>query len=81
MCQYCQNREEGAFASLDDYRSHVTQVESDEAFIEVNVDSPMTNVGLVERWFKCQKCTSVWRLVEPDPPFSGVWKKVEMTTT
>lgn len=30
-----------------------------------------------ERWFKCADSDEVWRLVAPDPPFRGIFKKVE----
>lgn len=34
------------------------------------------NIGLPEKWYRCIHCGTVWRLVEPDPPFGGLWKKV-----
>lgn len=29
-----------------------------------------------EHWFKCTSCGQVWRVVAPDPPFSGVFERV-----
>ncbi len=30
-----------------------------------------------EKWFKVHGTDHIWRLVEPDPPFAGVWEKVK----
>lgn len=45
-------------------------------FLPVPVEKPYSNVGLVERWYPCSKCGAKWWLVEPDPPFAGLWAKV-----
>jgi hypothetical protein len=29
-----------------------------------------------ERWFRCEKDGEIWRLVEPDFPFRGVFERV-----
>jgi hypothetical protein len=30
-----------------------------------------------ERWYQCTACRQRWRLVGPDPPFRGIFKKVK----
>ena len=45
--------------------------------VEVNVESPYSGSSLFdERWFE-SKNGSCWRLVAPDPPFRGVFERVE----
>lgn len=34
---------------------------------------------LDEEWFRCTQCQVVWRLVGPDPPFTGLFEPVENT--
>jgi len=50
-------------------------VDSD-AFDEIDVGEPYAPVGLKERWFINKKNNVKWRLVRPDPPFSGIWSQV-----
>ena len=40
----------------------------------VPVTSRYANVGETENLYRCKNCGSVWRLIEPDPPFSGFWE-------
>jgi hypothetical protein len=30
-----------------------------------------------EHWFRCRGCDQVWRSVAPDPPFLGVFERVD----
>ncbi|VBB09669.1 Hypothetical protein LUCI_4967 [Lucifera butyrica] len=30
-----------------------------------------------EKWFECDNCSQIWRLVYPDFPFKGLWNKME----
>jgi hypothetical protein len=32
-----------------------------------------------EHWYRCNADREVWRLVAPDPPFRGVFKRLEST--
>jgi hypothetical protein len=29
-----------------------------------------------ERWFKCPACGRIWRFIDPDPPFEGIWEEI-----
>ncbi len=33
--------------------------------------------GDYEKWFECSTCHEIWRLISPDYPFTGVWRKVD----
>jgi len=70
-------RETGGFNSFPDYESHLQLLRNSDLFSPVVVGSKYTDIGgLEEFWFECKRCGSVWRLVEPDPPFRGMWAKV-----
>jgi hypothetical protein len=28
-------------------------------------------------WYRCATCSEIWRLVDPDFPFKGLWEKVD----
>ena len=44
---------------------------------EVPVEVRYSNAGLLkERWYRNTETGEVWRLVEPDYPFQGVWERV-----
>lgn len=43
---------------------------------EVPVEVPLSDVGFVERWYRNTSTGEVWRLVEPDYPFLGVWERM-----
>jgi hypothetical protein len=75
-CSICNKRESETYSNLSDYQSHIESIKLDKSFIEIEVGTPLYNVGFDERWFKCDKCLAVWRSIEPDPPFNGLWKKV-----
>jgi hypothetical protein len=32
--------------------------------------------GGIEEWYRCTGCNTIWRLVFPDFPFKGLWRKV-----
>ena len=50
-------------------------VDSDE-FNEIDVGEQYSPVGLEEKWFVNNKKNAKWRLVRPEPPFSGIWSQV-----
>lgn len=80
MCSCTQLREVGGFSSFPDYDSHKKIVIDSGLFIYEPVAQRYGGVGgLDENWFKCKKCGEVWRLVEPDPPFKGMWSRVSKT--
>jgi hypothetical protein len=75
-CSCEQIREPGPFAGWSDFDAFAKALKSTTAFSQVPVKSPHSNVGLLEHWYKCVQCHSTWRLVEPDPPFAGLWERV-----
>jgi len=75
-CECDTLRASGPFRGWTDFDGFAASLRRSALFTEVRVEKPHSNVGLVEKWFQCAKCNSVWRLVEPDPPFGGVWERV-----
>lgn len=76
-CSCTAIRDEGPFSGWDDYDAFLNSVTQFPSLQPVAVKTHYANVGLQERWYECSLCHSVWRLVEPDPPFCGMWEKVE----
>lgn len=67
----------GGFSSFPDYDSHKQAIAHSGLFLPVPVGHRFADVGGVdEYWYKCTSCGQLWRLVEPDPPFRGIWSKV-----
>lgn len=70
-------RDSESFSGWKDFESFLSIVKEAEGLTEVAVKKPYSNVGLVESWYECSKCGNLWLLVEPDPPFNGLWKLAE----
>lgn len=66
----------GKFHGWDDFNYFVQLLKSSSEFKEVPVLRPYSKVGLTESWHQCLRCEQVWRLVSPDPPFTGLWEPV-----
>jgi hypothetical protein len=66
------------FSSWEDFRAFQSEINKDSEYTEIKVESPYLSVGLVEQWYRCRNCEAVWRLVEPDPPFKGLWRQVTL---
>lgn len=67
----------GGFSSFPDYEAHKQSVVDSGLFLPVQVGQRYAGVGGIdEHWYKCKSCGRVWRLVEPDPPFKGMWSEV-----
>lgn len=58
---------------IDEFFS-IEELVTSENLIEVPVAKPYS--GFREQWFKCKDCSHVWRLLHPDFPFKGIWRKV-----
>lgn len=76
-CECCGFRTTGSFSSFPEYDACKKRVESSGLFISVPVEKRYADVGGIdEYWYRCRSCDRVWRLVEPDPPFGGIWQEV-----
>lgn len=75
-CSCGQLRDLGSFAGWNDFDAFVSSLKAMAVFSQVPVEAPYSNVGLLESWYRCDQCQSIWRLVEPDPPFKGLWERV-----
>lgn len=60
-----------------DFIKWIDSLVSEGVVNEVNVENYYGGSPW-ERWFQC-KCGRRWRLVEPDPPFLGVFEPVDKT--
>lgn len=76
----CEIRPEGGFQGWDEFDAFVKALKADPSFMPIPVGKPYSNVGFVESWYRCTACLAIWRLVEPDPPFVGLWEKVDETS-
>lgn len=70
-------RSRGEFERLESWLD--SQAASGEAE-EVAVTMPYIDApSFTEKWFKHVESGDVWRLVWPDPPFTGVFERVTST--
>jgi hypothetical protein len=65
-----------SFSDWNDYMEFKNILDSHIYFKKIPIEKKIVDVGLNEYWYKCIKCGIVWRLIEPDPPFIGLWEKV-----
>jgi hypothetical protein len=66
-----------SFKGWNEFYDFVKLVESSDKFSETEVLERYSNIDSFEqRWFVYIQTNEVWRLVEPDPPFAGVWEKL-----
>jgi hypothetical protein len=80
MKEDCEWEAVDGFSSLAEYQSFHEwmkgQVTSGAA-ASVPVSKPYSGSTLWdEHWFRCLGDQQIWRLVGPDPPFRGIFKKV-----
>lgn len=74
----CEIREEGkSFNGWNDYYEFRQKIDTEAAFKKTPVENFLYDVGLEEVWYQCVCCDRIWRLIEPDPPFAGVWNMVD----
>lgn len=64
------------FRSPADYINLTKWISQNKNFHGTPVLRPYDSVGSKKKWYSCEKCHQVWRLVDPDPPFTGVWERV-----
>ena len=69
------------FSSLGEYNRFVEYLERQKENNTVREISPDLSYGKGEiyggRWFKEIDTDLIWRLIEPDPPFYGLWEQVK----
>ena len=75
-CTCDANRFSGGFRSPSEYITLTTWIAQNSHFQQTPVLTPYDTVGSKEKWYSCALCHQVWRLVDPDPPFTGVWERV-----
>ncbi len=75
-CACAEARREKKFHGWNDFAGFAARLRDGGDFREIPVEQPDSDVGFVEKWFQCVKCGTKWRLIEPDPPFAGIWERV-----
>lgn len=74
---HCESyRETKTFSDWNDFDHFSLAISNDLGFSTVPTPETHANVGLREKWYRCDSCGTITRLVEPDPPFKGLWKRV-----
>lgn len=59
------------------FRQWIAEAQAEGVLTEVPVSEPYSGSPLFdERWYRSTSGT-VWRVVEPDPPFRGVFERVK----
>jgi len=69
------------FRSSNEFKRFLVWIDEQEknGFAErISVKKPYEGSLLFdERWYKCKKCNTIWRVVAPDPPFEGVFELID----
>jgi len=76
-CICLKKRDIASFKDWQDYFQFAESLEHSESLKEIPVSCLYADVGLIETWFECTNCHRKWRLVEPDPPFKGIWEEIK----
>ena len=70
------------FASPGEYKHFVQYIEGQVAtgVAKERPADPLYAKGMIYggRWFQDIETGAIWRLVEPDPPFRGLWEPVTL---
>ncbi len=73
------------FNSIYEFERFLTYIDilvKDIDIVEVPVESKYGESNILqEKRYKCTECNQQWRLVYPDFPFVGHWKKVQSKKT
>ena len=71
------------FQSLADYEKFLSrineQVAAGRAYVVPLDPAKAWGSAWDEHWYRCVADREVWRLVGPDPPFRGVFKRLDNT--
>ena len=67
------------FKNFQEFFEFKENIENDSLFISMPVDfsSEFYKLGFSEYWYLYLNDNTIWRLVEPAPPFSGVCERVK----
>ena len=79
---HCESlRQEETFSGWADFDELSSAISDDPRFIIGPVEEAYANAGLPEKWYRCARCGTIFRLVEPDPPFGSLWTRVQPVRT
>ena len=63
--------------NFEKFEESINQMIAEKMIQEVPVGKPYSAIQDQERWIKCPN-GDIWRLVSPDFPFVGFFKKVDL---
>lgn len=85
MKSKCVWEEIHGFSSLSEYKRFVNYIENqieNGLVLEIETDSEYERGEIYGgRWFKDNEGNDIWRLVEPDFPFKGLWEPVKKSAS
>ncbi len=62
----------------DDYHKVRRELAISHDFVYITVKELYSDIGLDKQWYQSPEMQKVLRLVEPDPPFKGLWQPVRI---
>ena len=65
------------FDGWSDFRWFQKRLDEHSDFVLIQTIGEDEYGAFREKMYKCSKCNQVWKLVNPDPPFAGLWERVE----
>jgi hypothetical protein len=69
-----------AFRGKSDFLLFKRELEESTSWIRISAPIGYSFFGLTTYWYRNQHTGKVWRLVEPDPPFRGLWEEQDPNT-
>jgi hypothetical protein len=64
-----------AFQGLSEFLIFKSEIDESTSWIPISAPIGYSFFGLTTYRYRNQDTGKVWRLVEPDPPFRGLWEK------
>ncbi len=75
------SKEINGFKSLGEYNNFLQHIEAyiDSGDVKEIITDPEYENGMLYggRWFHIIETDEIWRLIEPDNPFKGIWEPVK----
>lgn len=64
------------FSGWADYDAFFDLIRARGYFSPIEPLAPGYGIGILEHWYRCDRCKRAWRLVEPDDAFAGRWERM-----
>jgi hypothetical protein len=69
-----------SFGGWDDYenkKAEMAEKIKENQAVKVTITSEYGLGAFEENWYQCEGCGKIWRLIKPDPPFTGLFLPVD----